>query len=198
MKKIFFILIVLISIPNVKAQKKINFGVKTAYSFTDWKWNIYPEPSVSGSGLTLGGFVDYNVLEKGWLKAEVDYSKYNFNLSENNGYDVTFLEFPITFNVKLQNRIYSYFGLGLGFKMSDATYWMSSDETLSQIPILKDYKPEYLKSTNVFFPVGVSYIFDFGMFIDLRMNLNINDMSNSSVEFAKGLNTYNVGLGMNF
>jgi len=128
----------------------------------------------------------------------LDYSKFNFNLSANNGYNVTFIELPITFNVTLTKGLSSYFGLGLGFKMSDATYWMSSDETLSQIPILEDYKPEYFKSTNVFFPVGISYTFDFGMFLDLRMNLNINDMSNSSVEFAKGFNSYNVGLGLKF
>jgi len=198
MKKAFLVLLLFFAFIEVNAQKKTFFGFKTAYSFTEWKWNMYPEPTVSGWGLTVGGFADYNVNEKGWLRAEIDYSQYNFNLSENNGYDVTFIELPITFNAKLYRGLCSYFGLGLGFKMSDATYWMSSDETLNQIPILKNYKPEYFKSTNVFFPVGISYTFDFGMYLDFRMNLNINDMSNSSVDFAKGLNSYNIGLGYKF
>ena len=198
MKKLLIILLILITFSNVNAQKKMYFGVKASYGLTDWKWNIYPEPSVSGWGLTLGGFADYHFLERGWLRVEVDYSTYNFNLSKNNGYDVTFLEFPITLNAKLYKGLSSYFGLGVGFKMSDSAYWMSSDETLSQIPILSIYRPEYLKSTNVFFPVGFSYKFDFGIFLDLRMNLNMNDMGNSSVEFAKGLNTYSIGVGLKF
>lgn len=198
MRKLLLLFIVLFVFSFSNAQKKAYFGLKTAYSFTSWKWNIQPEPSASGYGLTIGGFADYFVHKKGWLRAEIDLSKYNFNISKNNGYDVTFLEFPITFNVILTKGLSSNFGLGLGFKMSDATYWMLSDQTLSQIPILSNYKPEYFKSTNVFFPVGISYTFNFGLFIDFRMNLNINDMSNSSVNFIKGLDSYNIGVGIKF
>ena len=183
---------------SASGQLKVNFGVKGAYSLTEWKWNVYPEPTASGYGITVGGFVDYHLHDKGWLRAEIDYSKYNFNLSVNNGYNVNFLEIPVTYNAKLYKGFSSYFGLGVGFKMSDNVYWKSSDQTLNQLPLLSNYKPEYFNTANIFFPVGVSYKFDFGMFFDLRMNLNMNDMGNSSIKFAKGLNTYNIGIGMNF
>lgn len=198
MKKVLLILIVSCCVFSVQAQKNLYFGVKTAYSHPKWKWNMNTEPSTSGYGFTVGGFSDYHVHPKGWLRAEIDYSLYNFNLSENNGYDVSFLEIPITFNVTLTKGLSSYFGLGVGFKMSDDTYWLLSDNTITQVPILSNYKSEYVKTINVFFPVGVAYIFDFGMFVDVRMNVNLNDMSNSSVNFIKGVNTFDFGFGFKF
>ena len=180
------------------SQNNLSFGVRGSFGIPMWKWNVYPEPSASGYGFSIGGLADLRFSQKVFLSTELDYSRYNFNVSANNGYNVNFLELPITINADLGKGLISYFGLGIGVKMSDDVYWDSNDNTLNQISILKNYKSEYFKSVNVFFPVGLEYKFDSGLFFDLRMKININDMGDNSVKFAKGFNDVSLGIGFKF
>jgi hypothetical protein len=50
----------------------------------------------------------------------------------------------------------------------------------------------------VFFPCGLKYIFNSGLFLGCEFKININDMGDSSVKFAKGFIESSFSVGYKF
>lgn len=198
MKKLVLIILTFISFASFG--QNVKFGVKGAYNLPEWNFTNETSFEKTSSGFLIGGLVDFGIIERASLRIEANYVSYAFNLSGStgNGFDAAFIELPVLIRANIFNNFHSYFGFGLGFKMSSSAFMISTEPAYDDIPIMANYKDEYLAPVRVFLPFGLSYDFKNGLFLDVRMNLNLNNLDTKSVDFVKGINSYNFGIGYTF
>lgn len=197
MKKFLLIALVLISLSSFA---QVKFGFKGAYNLPVWNFSNETSFDKTSSGYMIGGLVDFKVLENMSVRVEANYTTYSFTISETtgNGFDASFIEIPIVFRKNVGGNFNVSSGFGFGFKMSSSGFLMASEPAADDIPVLVNYKEEYLSTMRLFWVSGISYDFKSGLFLDVKMNFNLNNLDTETIGFVKGINSFTFGLGYTF
>lgn len=197
MKKLVLIALVLFSFSSFA---QVKFGVKGAYNLPVWNFTNETSFDKTSSGYMIGALVDFKVLEKMSVRVEANYTTYSFTIAETagNGFDASFIEIPIVIRKNVGGNFNVNSGFGFGFKMSSSGFLMASEPAADEIPILVNYKEEYLSTMRLFWVSGISYDFKSGLFLDVKMNINLNNLDTETVDFVKGITSFTFGLGYTF
>jgi hypothetical protein len=202
MKKLFTSIGFLIFISSVVFSQNIKLGIRASYDYPIWYWNFTPkEFSESKMGYSLGAYVNFRINDYSAFRTGLNFSSYEFSLSDETGFFASYLEIPAIYrrDIIKGKPLKFFIGLGVGINMVEGAYYSLYDPALSELPVLSHYKDEYFNNTRIYFPVGLSWEFPFGLGIEVGYNWNINDMgSDENIQFVSGVDSFNFGLEYTF
>ena len=190
---------------GVSAQKNFSFGPKVGINLSD----IYidadgiSESVIRGvkPALVIGGFAEYRFLPRLGLSAEVLYSRQGSqsdryiyrgnpmfgeqNASYQHEYKLQYLNVPILLNVYLIGGLAVQAGIQPGFLLNgdfEMDIEFNGEQTSSHTDIGRD-----LNNFELAIPMGLSYTFDYGFFLDVRYNLALSDLMKNDTREALDL-----------
>lgn len=179
---------------GVSAQKVFSFGPKVGINMADIYIDAHgvSESDIRGvkPALLIGGVAEYRFLPQLSLSAEVLYSRqgsqsdrYTYrgnpmfgeqSVSYQHEYKLQYLNVPILLNVYLIGGLAVQAGIQPGFLL-DGDFEVDIEYNGEQVSSHTDIR-EDLKRFDLAIPMGLSYTFDYGFFVDVRYNLSLIDL----------------------
>lgn len=193
MRKLFLLMTALLAAGWVSAQE-FSFGPKAGVNISD----IYidadgiEESAIRGvkPALVIGGFAEYRFLPKLSLSAEVLYSRQGSqsdqyvhrgnpqfgeqNSSYEHEYTLQYLNIPVLVNFYLTDGLAIKAGIQPGFLLG--ADFQVDIEAEGQKHSRKWSIKDDLRTFDLAIPLGLSYTFDYGFFLDARYNLALSDL----------------------
>ena len=133
--------------------------------------------SKAKAGLTVGAFAEYRFNQLISASADILYSrqggsdKYD-GVKEK--YRVNYLDIPILANFYVYKGLAVKAGIQPGFRLN--AKYVEKDGAK-----YKTKMTDAFKTMDVAIPIGLSYSFDFGLIVDARYNISLNNISKVSV-----------------
>lgn len=194
-KTILFIGVMLLAVGVSSAQPRFSFGPKVGVNLS----NLYidaegvEEADIVGikPGLLIGAFAEYDFTPAIGVSVDLLYSREGtesnrFDYPSQKGYyykhkySLQYLNVPVLVNFYLARGLAIKAGVQPGVLLG-AKYrveWEYGAESGTETQDVKDN----LRAYDISIPIGLSYTFDYGLFIDGRYNLSLCDIMNQSTK----------------
>lgn len=194
-KAIVLICVMLLSIGVTSAQSRFSFGPKVGVNLS----NLYidAEGVEAGDivgikpGLLIGAFAEYDFTPVVGISVDLLYSREGtesnrFDYPSQKGYSyehkysLQYLNIPVLVNFYLSRGLAIKAGIQPGILLG-AKYRVDWEYGAESGTETEDIKND-LRSYDISIPIGLSYTFDYGLFIDGRYNLSLCDIMNQSTK----------------
>lgn len=193
MKKIFTLIIVtLISISAVSAQKLISFGPRAAMNTT---FNVSKGLVVTQGevGWKFGATMEVRPLKFLGVSLDIMYSSVGFKREFENGsfsYNLGYLDVPILLNVYVWRGLAIKAGIQPSIKLNGSVGVSGIED-----PDIINTLNSNIKSGKFDVPVGIGYTFGIGLAVDVRYNIGTTNVTNGT---QYNSDTFELGIAWKF
>ena len=146
--------------------------------------------SKAKAGLTVGAFAEYRFNQLISASADILYSRQGSSAKEGDikeKFRVNYLDIPILANFYVYKGLAVKAGIQPGFRLN------AKDVIKDDGAKYKTNLTDYIKTMDVAIPIGLSYSFDWGLIVDARYNISLNNISKYGMKTHNGVFVISAG-----